>query len=268
MPADKDAAKRRRQARNRQERMQRQKRIEGAKRPGTRPAPSKGGPTADAGAAPAPSSSGGLLGRLFPPRARPEAAAEGPDGRPSRAQPTRPARPTRSVPVEVDDVGGVRGFLQRSQAQPGGRPTLLALLLALVSAVTLLAFPVIPQLVLEGYGRTVVEASPVGEDALAGRIQRFEDADPVTEMVRALETANPVAIVLFAVVPIIISVIAVRALTSPTRSRTLLISAMAAAVYTFLSGAIGVYFFLGVICLGWASFQSRKADAMVAAAAE
>ncbi len=133
---------------------------------------------------------------------------------------------------------------------------------------TLLAFPVIPQFVLEGYGRTVVEASPVGEEALQGRIERFEDADPVTQMVRALDTDNPVAIVIFALVPVAISIIAASALTKPTRSRTLLISAMVAAVYTFLTGAIGVYFFLGVICLGWASFQSRKADAMVAAAAD
>ncbi len=265
MPADKDAAKRRRQARNRQERLQRQKRIEGAKRSVSKPAPSKGGPKADdGGGRSTSSSSGGLLGRFFPPRQA--AADEGTDGRPSRAQPSRPTRPTRSVPVEVDDVGGVRGFVQRSLAQPGGRPTLLALLLSIVSAVTLLAFPVIPQFVLEGYGRTVVEASPVGEEALQGRIERFEDADPVTQMVRALDTDNPVAIVVFALVPVAISIIAASALTKPTRSRTLLISAMVAAVYTFLTGAIGVYFFLGVVCLGWASFQSRKADAMVAAA--
>jgi hypothetical protein len=265
VPADKDAAKRRRQARNRQERLQRQKRIEGAKRSAARPAPATGGPKADAGAGSPVSSSGGLLGRLFPPRQAPP-TAEGTDGRPSRAQPTRPARPTRSVPVQIDDAGGIKGFLQRSQVQPGGRPTLLALLLSIVSAVTLLAFPVIPQLVLEGYGLTVVEASPVGDEALAGRVERFEDGDPVTEMVRAFDTDNPVAIVIFALVPVAISVIAARSLTSPTRSRTLLISAMVAAVYTFLTGAIGVYFFLGVICLGWASFQSRKADAMVAAA--
>jgi hypothetical protein len=260
VPADKDAAKRRRQARNRQERMQRQKRIEGAKRTAPTPAP-KGGGTADTTGGPGPSS-GGFMGRLFPPR--PQPAAEGTDGRPSRAQPTR--RPTQSVPVEVEDVGGYRGFIQRSIAQPGGRPTLLALLLSIVSAVTLLAFPVIPQLVMEGYGRLVVEASPVGEDALAGRLERFDDADPVTEMVRAFETANPVLVLVFALVPVAISVVAVRSLTRPSRSRTLLISAMAAAVYTFVTGAIGVYFFLGVICLGWASFKSRKADAMVAAA--
>ena len=268
MPADKDAAKRRRQARNRQERMQRQKRIEGAKRTPSKAAPSKGGgPKADAGGgSPSTTSSGGFMSRLFPPR--PAAPTEGADGRPSRAQPSRPARPTRSVPVEVDDVGGVRGFIQRSLAQPGGRPTLLALLLSVVSAGTLLLFPVIPQLVMEGYGLMVVEASPVGEDALAGRVERFEDGDPVTEMVRALDTGNPLLIVVFALVPVGISAIAVRSLTSPTRSRTLLISAMAAAVYTFLTGAIGIYFFLGVVCLGWASFQSRKADAMVAAAEE
>jgi hypothetical protein len=263
VPADKDAAKRRRQARNRQERMQRQKRIEGAKRAARKPAPATGGPKADAGGGSA-TSSGGFMSRLFPPR--PAATSEGADGRPSRAQPSRPVRPTRSVPVEVEDVGGVRGFIQRSLAQPGGRPTLLALLLSVVSAVTLLAFPVIPQLVLEGYGLTVVEASPVGEDALAGRVERFEDGDPVTEMVRALDTGNPLLIVVFALVPVGISIVAARSLTSTTRSRTLLISAMAAAVYTFLTGAIGIYFFLGVVCLGWASFQSRKADAMVAAA--
>lgn len=275
--ADKDAAKRRRQARNRQERISRQKRIEGARRsesarpartaaatPAAKGAGSKGvgstgtGSKATARQGAATSGSGGLLGKLFPPRPAPGASGEG--GRPSRAQ------PSRSVPVEASDVSGIRGALLTRMAQPGGRAALLALFVALVSAVTLLGFPVVPVFAFEYYGETVVEASVRGESERTELVAAFDDADPVTAGTgRLLDVADPIFAVVFSLVPIVISGIAVAALTKTTRSRTLLVSALAAALFVFFSQGIGTFFILGVFALGFAAYQSRKADAATAA---
>lgn len=274
MAADKDAAKRRRQARNRQERISRQKRIEAARRSeSARPArtaaatpAAKGtglkgsGSKATAGRGAAATGSGGLLGKLFPPR--PAAGAPGVGGRPSRSQ------PSRSVPVEVDDVSGIRGALLARMAQPGGRAALLALFVALVSAVTLLGFAVVPIFAFEYYGETVVEASAGGESEQSDRVAAFDEADPVTAGTgRLLDVADPIPAIVFSVVPIVISGIAVAALTKTTRSRTLLVSALAAALFVFFSRGIGTFFILGVFALGFAAYQSRKADAATAAQA-
>lgn len=291
MAADKDAAKRRRQARNRQERQKRQTRVEGAARSDSRPArtadavaatgkvKARGGsarsgastrkgkatPSEDApAAAPAP---GGLLGKLFPPR--PEAGT-GAGGRPSRAQ------PRESVVIDAGDAaeaGGLRGWLAVRMSQPGGRPVLLALFVSIVSAVTLLAFPVLPRFAFEYYGETVVEASAAhaGESdaATTAMVDTFGDGETISAGTSRLLDVAPLAYALvFSLIPVIICLLAVTSLTKPTRSRTLLISALAAAMYVFFSQGIGTFFILGVAALGFGAYKSRKADALAAAEAD
>ncbi len=286
MAAEKDAAKRRRQARNRQERSKRQTRVEGARRsesgrPSRTPeavptrkkkgsvaggakagaAATKAGSTGTkAAASPAP---GGILGKLFPPR--PDAPA-GTGGRPSRAQ------PTQSVVVDVDEAAGARGWLQVRMSQPGGRPALLALFVAIVSAVTLLAFPVLPRFAFEAYGELVVQDAAQVTDATPAEttqmVDTFNDGDSVSAGTSRLGDVAPLAFALvFALIPIAISGLAVASLTKATRSRTLLISALAAALYVFFSQGIGTFFILGVAALGFAAYKSRKADALAAAEA-
>ncbi|HMJ76421.1 MAG TPA: hypothetical protein VK507_10640 [Iamia sp.] len=303
MPADKDAAKRRRQARNRQERENRQARTEGAKRASTRPSrtveetPAKSRSKTSLDKTPARSApaSGGILGRLFPPR--PEAPAKGADGRPARgavvptkgtdgrpgrgaaastegaeARPARAGRQPRppSVVVEVDDIGGARGLLVRLTAQPGGRAIVLALLVSVVFAVTLLAFPVLPSTDLAGYGETVVEARVEAEGGDDGAV---DDAladftrSPV-ESVRGLDYRPPQLYVAIgiALVPILIAGFAVRGLLRPTRSRTLFMTAIAGVLYFVANPGVGLYYVLGVIALGFGAYQSSKADKAALAA--
>lgn len=292
MPADKDAAKRRRQARNRQERAARQARTEGAKRAANRPARTateapparaakggkgdKGGTTAKGGKAgaaaagkdgrpsrtslakdEAPARSGGLLGTLFPPRPQPEAGADG--------KPARSARPPSQV-VEVEG-DGVRAMITRLTAQPGGRPVVLALFAAVVSALTLVLFPVLPSPDLDAYGKRVVEvrAEVQGED-IDDAVSDFR-VTPV-ERVRALEQKAPQAYIalLIGLVPVIITAVAARSLTRPTRSRTLMVSAIGAVMLVFFAGGVGFYFLLVALALGWGAYQSAKADKAALAA--
>ncbi|WCO68347.1 hypothetical protein PO878_06345 [Iamia majanohamensis] len=282
MASDKDAAKRRRQARNRQERTKRQTRVEAAGRPSSRPArtadgvaattgrraPAKGtkATTGDGASAPAnPIGSGSLLGKLFPPRPQGE-ATKGAGGRPSRAQ------PTQSVVVDVGEAEGVRGWLHQRMSQPGGRPALLALFVAVVSAVTLLAFPVLPRFAFEYYGETVVQASgeAAGESQaqVDAMVDTFADGDTISAGTSRLSDVAPLPYTLvFSLIPVIICALAVSSLTKPTRSRTLLISALAAAMYVFFSQGIGTFFILGVLALGFGAYKSRKADAAGAAVA-
>jgi len=291
VPADKDAAKRRRQARNRQERENRQARTEGAKRASTRPSrtveetPTKGRTKTSLAKTPArpAAAPGGFLGKLFPPR--PEAPAKGADGRPARgavaptgddegaeARPARAGRPARppSVVVEVDDIDGPRGLLLRLTAQPGGRAIVLAMLVSVVFAVTLLAFPVLPSTDLAGYGETVVEARVEAEGGDDGAV---DDAladftrSPV-ESVRGLDYRPPQLYVAIgiALVPILIAAFAVRGLLRPTRSRTLFMTAIAGVLYFVANPGVGLYYVLGVIALGFGAYQSSKADKAALAA--
>ncbi len=286
MAADKDAAKRRRQARNRQERTKRQTRVEGAARSeSSRPARTADavasttkGSTASkktsarggaAAATPARSASGaggasgGFLGKLFPPRSTADAGT-GSGGRPSRAQ------PTQSVVVDVGVTEGIRGAMMTRLSQPGGRPTMLALFVAIVSAVTLLAFPVLPRFAFEYYGQSVASASAERSGATEAETTRlldqYNDGDTISAGTSRLIDVAPVAYTLvFSLIPIAICALAAASLTKPTRSRTLLISALAAAMYVFFSQGIGTFFILGVAALGFGAYKSRKADALVAA---
>lgn len=293
VPADKDAARRRRQARNRQERVNRQKRIEGARRSeSTRPTP--GAPAPAPPTRPARSASttaaavGGLRSRIFPPRATP--APKGPAGRPSRSAAAAPprrssdadadevevadstvpakgrrdrsarAQPRRSEVVDVGPVSGLRGEVQRRCAQPGGRPALLALFVAAVFVIGVALFPVAPRFVLEGYGRAVVEASDARARVQEARLDRFTEADPTFASDHLFRAYPPLVAAVLALVPLALAAVAVTSLTRPTRSRTLLITAMGGFVYVFFTGIIGTYFLLGVIALGFAAYRSRKAD--------
>lgn len=271
MAPDKEAAKRRRQARNRQERASRQKRIEGARRSeAARPArtadevPSRARARSSRDSSSRTSSTaagGGLLGKLFPPR--PDAPARSGGGRPSRAQ------PVRSTVVEVDDASGPRGALLRLMAQPGGRATLMAVFFAIAAGVALLVLPIVPVApagAVEHYGRTVVRASTDDAGDRRDLLDDYDGADPVSgETVTLLDAAGPAVAALFALVPILIAAVAVRSLTKPTRSRTLLISAGAAALFSFLGGG-GIFTLPSVMALGFAAYRSRKADARAAAA--
>lgn len=202
----------------------------------------------DEAAAPA---AGGLMGKLFPPR--PTDA----DGRPTRPQ------PVQSVVVDLEeDPGGWRGAVLRASIQPGGRPAILALIAGIVCAGVLVFGSVLPQASFDWFGGEVVRASGAGDDAIA----EFEDADPVVHYRRLLDVLGPVGTAIFAVVPLGITVMAVRSLSRPTRSRTLLISAITAAIFVFMTQAIGIYFLVGAGALGWAAFKSRKADQQAALA--
>ena len=72
---------------------------------------------------------------------------------------------------------------------------------------------------------------------------------------------------MFAIIPVIICLLATLALTRPTRTRTLLISALAAAMYVFFSKGVGFFFILGVAALGYGWYKSRQADQAAAAEA-
>lgn len=276
MPADKDAAKRRRQARNRQERQNRQARTEGVRRAASRPsrtveetptrAKAKGAKTdltkKPVEPTPAPT---GLMGKLFPPRPQ---AGEGGEGRPAR--PVRPPSPV----VEVGDIPGVRGQLLRLTAQPGGRAAVLALLVAIVSGVALFVTPVGPPSVLERYGAMVVVQAdgddPLDTEAVDAAQEDFNDADPVTAeySVRLPDLVPVPTAIIFAVIPVLLGAMAVRSLTRPTRSRTLMITSIAGVAYVVLSGPIGIFFLLGVLSLGFAAYQSAKVDRAALAAAD
>jgi hypothetical protein len=294
VPADKDAAKRRRQARNRQERDNRQARTEGAKRASSRPArtveetPTKGGSKTSLAKTPARSApaSGGILGKLFPPR--PEAPAKGADGRPARgavvpakgakasegaeARPARGGRAARppSEVVEVEDIAGPRGLLLRLTAQPGGRAIVLALLVSVIFAVTLLAFPVLPSTDLAGYGETVVEARVEADGGDDGDVDDAlaEFTRTPVESVRGLAYSPPQLYVAIgiALVPILIAGFAVRSLLRPTRSRTLFMCAIAGVLYFVANPGVGLYYLLGVLALGFGAYQSSKADKAALAA--
>jgi hypothetical protein len=261
VPADKDAARRRRQARNRQERLNRQTRVEGAKRSAaTRPSRTadrpvdKGGATARSTAT---TGAGGFLDKLFPPR--PEPAKRGQEGRPAR----RP--PTKSTVVEVDsDATGLRGLILRWAAQPGGRATMFAVVIALASAALLLFVPIAPRVVLEYYGETVIEASHDDPDIVSTRQEEFAEDDPVYTTDLLVNFASPLAVGLATVIPVAITGFALSGLTKPTRSRTLLIAAGIAALYSLLGSTS--LFLVGAIALGFAAYQSRKADTLAAAA--
>ncbi len=289
MAAEKDAAKRRRQARNRQERVKRQTRVEAAGRTtssrpartseavaakgkrssGTRSGATKGSTATGSGTArqgaggSTPAAGGGLLGKLFPPRPAPS-EAKGEGGRPSRAQ------PSQSVVVDVEEAEGLRGWMTTRMAQPGGRPAMLALFVAIASAVTLLALPVIPRFAFQYYGETIVttsaERSGASQAEVTSMVDQFNDGDTIGAGTSRLADVAPIAYALvFSLIPIVICALAVSSLTKPTRSRTLLISALAAAMYVFFSQGIGTFFILGVLALGFGAYKSRKADQLAAA---
>lgn len=267
---DKDAAKRRRQARNRQERINRQKRIEGARRSEAarqsddtgRPSRTTSGKQGDA--APQAKSTG-LMGKLFPPRPAPAAKGGGGKGGASR-----PARgPMESPVLDVGEVSGFRAQLGRRLIQPGGRATLLALTLAIVSAGMLLFAPIVPLEAFETYGEILIEDAPIDAAERAGQMAAFEAGEVIDAgTVRITALQAPGIIVVFALVPILIAIVAVASLTRPTRSRTLLMSALASALFFFVAQGLSTFFLPGVIALGWASYQSRKLDQPVAATAE
>ncbi|HEX7133959.1 MAG TPA: hypothetical protein VF228_15390 [Iamia sp.] len=273
MPADKDAAKRRRQARNRQEREARQARTEGAKRASARPSrtveetPKRGGTKTSLAKDPAPSSSapGGLLGKLFPPRPEP-VTGTGTGGRPGRTP-----RPPSEV-VEVDEVPGPRGLILRLTAQPGGRAAVLALLVAVVSGIALFVLPVAPPRVMDQLGAMVVVQADGGDASDSAKIDaaldEFADSDPVVAdySVNILDLVGPGPAIISALLPVVLGALAVRSLTRPTRSRTLMICAIAGVAYVVLSGPIGIFFLLGVLALGFAAYQSSKADRAALAA--
>lgn len=280
MPADKDAAKRRRQARNRQERQNRQARTDGAKRAAARPSrsaeetptrPAKGagakGRTDLTKTAARPAAApGGVLGRLFPPRPEP---VQGTDGRPART--ARPPRPPSEV-VEVGEVPGPRGILLRLTSQPGGRAAVLALLVALVSGLTLFVAPVAPPPVLDELGAMVVVQADGGDALDTAALDDVQEEsfadDPVVAAysVGLLDLVPPLAAVIYALVPVLIAGMAVRALTRGTRTRTLMICAVTGVLYVVMLGPIGIFFFLGVLALGFAAYQSAKADKVALAA--
>ncbi len=268
MPADKDAAKRRRQARNRQERANRQARTEGAKRSAanrpSRTAEERPGTTTSLAKDGGSSGSTGLLGKLFPPR--PDAAStRSGSGSGDGARPGRRPPPPPSVVVEVDSAAsGVGGLVQRSLAQPGGKAVLLGLVVGIVCFFTLLIAPVWPTPVLTAVGQDVARASAEvrGEDdeQVEQAVEDFDDGDPVFVQ-GAMTDAVVIPIgVAFAFLPVAISAVAFSSLTKPTRSRTLLFCALGGVLYFFVSGPLGTYFLPGAAALGWGAWQSRKAD--------
>lgn len=274
MPADKDAAKRRRQARNRQERENRQARTEGAKRAASRPSrtasevPAKGGAKTSldktpARTAPAP---GGLMGKLFPPR--PETGSD--SGPRAADRPARAARPPSEV-VVVDDATGPRGLLLRLTAQPGGRAAVLALLVTVVSGVALFVAPVAAPAVLDEVGAVIVVHQEGGDPTSTAALDEVKEdfsEDPVSAeySVNLMELVGSGPALVYALIPILIVGMAVRSLTRPTRSRTLMISSIAGVAYVILTGAVGIFFFLGILALGYAAYQSAKADKAALAA--
>jgi hypothetical protein len=280
VPADKDAAKRRRQARNRQERQNRQARTEGAKRSAARPSrtveetpdrSAKGAKTAAKGgktdlsktpARPQPAP-GGLMGKLFPPRPQ----AEGTDG---TARPARPLRPPSQI-VEVEDVPGLRGLLMRLLAQPGGRATIAGALFAVVAAATVLALPTWPSPDLTGYGEMVVEqaldARGATEDEIDDAVSEVQTSS--LEQLRGIGYPAPQVyfVVLISLMPALIGYMAVRALLRPTRSRALLWCSFGGVAVFLFNQVTGIYFLPAVICWGFAAVQSSRADKAALAAA-
>jgi hypothetical protein len=279
VPADKDAAKRRRQARNRQERENRQARTEGAKRAAARPSrtatdvPTKGGAKTSldktpARSAPAP---GGFMSKLFPPR--PEADSDGgPDrGAGTATRPARQPRPPSEV-IEVEGVSGPRGRLLTWSAQPGGRAVVMAMLALLAGAAALLAgAPVAPPPVLDQLGAVIVVQQDGGDPTSTAALDDVKEdfrEDPVAAPYSEglIDLVGPVPAVFYILVPLLIGALALRALTRPTRSRSLMISSIAGVAFVILTGPVGIFSFLGVLALGFAAYQSAKADRAALAA--
>lgn len=271
--SDKDAAKRRRQARNRQERINRQKRIEGARRSESRPSrtadagarPARGAAAAGRGGrpsrtateAPAP---GGILGKLFPPRPAPAARGDG-DAKAPPARGARTPMPRHSVVVDVDvaDATGIRAELLRRSAQPGGRPALIGAVLAVVVTVLLFTAPLAAREAFEGYGRMVVRQVPQTEVSVDERLKTFEEDDPVVFGTERLTESAPLGLVLGVAGILLASTLAAAwSLTRPTRSRTLMLSTFALAIVSFFLGIIPIVIVVAV--LGFATFKSRQAD--------
>jgi hypothetical protein len=125
--------------------------------------------------------------------------------------------------------------------------------------VALLALPVWPSPDLTGYGETVVraqlEADGATEDDIDDAIEAVQTSS--LEQLRGVEFGSPgiILVVLISGLPVIIGVFAVRSLLKPTRSRTLMWCAIAGVAI------------IGVIALGFAAYQSAKADKAALAAA-
>lgn len=263
MPAEKDAAKRRRQARNRQERLNRQNRVEGAKKSPARPArtttgraeakpdPSAAGKAAKPDDTARPAASGGFLDKLFPPRSD----ADGKTGRSDRPPPlTR----TPSVVVEMEGTGAAAQIRHRL-AQPGGMPVVLAFIAALASAVALIALPIVPRPVQEVPARMAVAASTSDKADRDARLETFDDAEPVTESARITDVVSPALAAGYALFPLLLTGMALISLTKVSRGRTLFFSAMLGALYVFMTGVFS-FFLIGAALLGYAAYKTRKAD--------
>jgi hypothetical protein len=147
----------------------------------------------------------------------------------------------------------------------------LALLVAVISGATLFFAPVAPPTVLDQLGAVIVVQQEGGDPTSAAAIDEVQEdfrEDPVAAdySVGLLELVGPGPALVYALIPVLIAGLAVRSLTRPTRSRTLMISSIAGVAYVILTGPVGIYFFLGVLALGFAAYQSAKADKLALAA--
>jgi hypothetical protein len=148
----------------------------------------------------------------------------------------------------------------------------MAMLALLAGAAALLAgAPVAPPPVLDQLGAVIVVQQDGGDPTSTAALDDVKEdfrEDPVAAPYSEglIDLVGPVPAVFYILVPLLIGALALRALTRPTRSRSLMISSIAGVAFVILTGPVGIFSFLGVLALGFAAYQSAKADRAALAA--
>ena len=114
---------------------------------------------------------------------------------------------------------------------------------------------------------SVAAGADAGDDDVLDDALRDFQTRPV-ENVPGLAYPTPQLYLALAMslLPLVITVFAVRGLVRPTRSRTLMFSTVAGVLFVATNPVIGLFFFVGVVALGVAAYQSSKADKAAQAA--
>jgi len=244
---DRNPSKQRRAAQNKAARQALANRTTKASQPSSVPASpssSSGGKSGSSGrkSAPARGAGGG--------RARATARPTGQAGRPARTGGAPVRQPTNRLSKLVADV----------QAVPGGKGVFFSFLFALVAAIMLMVAKIAPQEVLHYAGATVAKfrvdhklAVPTGlnADGVAKK--------PVVVYDHALAILGPVAVV-FAILPIAISGVAMALALRENRRRNFTIVAFIMVLFVLWTGSLGIFFFFSAGGLVYGAFKARQAE--------
>ena len=146
----------------------------------------------------------------------------------------------------------------RGDRRPGDRAVLVALALAIVSAIAVL-FLRVP---VDDRG----EPLPTQFRGVAKLAREAVTGEPLADNTKTLLDASGPGVLPFILLPIAVAAFAVWANRRPDRSRMLTFALLAMAGAVILSSGIGMLFLPSLVMLGVASFQVRRADAPARAA--